>query len=77
MPSIPVSHKKRGRPATGQSPRIGLRLAPATIAALDAFRDNNPDSAAAQNRSELLRVIITDWLIGAGYLKPEDDETAD
>lgn len=76
MASIPVSHKKRGRPATGQTPRIGVRLSPEIISALDKFLEVNQEAKFA-DRSDLLRTIIRDWLIGAGYLEnPPDREDA-
>jgi metal-responsive CopG/Arc/MetJ family transcriptional regulator len=69
MASIPVPQKKRGRPATGETPRVPVRLAYDLIAGVDTF-------AAEEkiNRSDAIRTIIRDWLIGHGYLEapPED-----
>jgi len=70
MSSISVSQKKRGRPSTGVSPRVGVRLSPEILDALDHFVANNPDLPEGKSRSELLRMIVSDWLIGNGYLKP-------
>jgi metal-responsive CopG/Arc/MetJ family transcriptional regulator len=36
-PSINAKQKKRGRPATGKTPMIGLRLSPEVAAAVDAW----------------------------------------
>jgi hypothetical protein len=51
--SISVKRKKRGRPATGTDPLVGVRLPEATIKAVDAY-------AADKNisRSEAIREFI-------------------
>jgi predicted DNA-binding protein len=51
--SIGVKHKKRGRPATGHDPLVGLRLSPEMTARVDAW-------AERQNltRSEAIRQMI-------------------
>jgi metal-responsive CopG/Arc/MetJ family transcriptional regulator len=52
--SIAVEPKKRGRPATGRDPVIGLRLSPEKTEQLDAW-------AAAKgltSRSEAVRLMI-------------------
>lgn len=51
--------KKRGRPATGRDPMIGLRVPSDFTAALDAAAAAQKD---APSRSELIRRIVTDWL---------------
>src|SRR5258705_110349 len=57
--SISVKRKKRGRPATGTDPLVGVRLPEATIKALDAW-------AAGKNisRSEAIREFIDRGLSG-------------
>jgi hypothetical protein len=52
--SIPVKRKKRGRPATGADPMIGLRLPVATIVALDAWARKE----GIATRSEAVRLLI-------------------
>jgi hypothetical protein len=53
-PKIPVKRKKkRGRPATGQDPIIGLRLAKKETARLDRWAKAN-----GYTRSEAIRVLI-------------------
>ena len=67
MTSIPVPQKKRGRPATGETPRVGVRLHPDVRRALeDVMRD--PDVPVA-NMSEAMRFAIEAWLVEHGYLK--------
>lgn len=60
MASISVSQKKRGRPATGETPRIGVRLPDQVTDGLDAF-------AAAQtpplSRSEAVRLLVIEGLM--------------
>lgn len=70
MPSIPVSQKKRGRPATGETPRVGVRMEPELTEGLDAFSADEPDNPS---RSEAIRRIIRDWLRQRGYLKQEGE----
>lgn len=65
MMSIPAKRKKRGRPATGTFPMIGLRAAPELTSALDAAAAAEKDTPS---RSEMIRRIVTKWLRGKGYL---------
>jgi hypothetical protein len=51
--SIFVKRKKRGRPATGTDPFVGVRLPEATIKALDAWAASKKIS-----RSEAIREFI-------------------
>jgi metal-responsive CopG/Arc/MetJ family transcriptional regulator len=61
--SINVERKKRGRPATGMDPNIGIRLPEGMIAAVDA------DAAAKkETRSEAIRRILTDYLKRRGWV---------
>ncbi|MFD1610862.1 CopG family transcriptional regulator [Sphingomonas tabacisoli] len=48
-----MGQKKRGRPATGESPRVPVRLSPETLARLDAFAE-----AESLSRSEAMRRLI-------------------
>lgn len=67
MTSIPVPQKKRGRPKTGVTPRVGVRLSPPLQAAIEeVLRD--PD-VPVTNTSEAIRFIIRDWLRQRRYLK--------
>jgi metal-responsive CopG/Arc/MetJ family transcriptional regulator len=61
--SITVKRKKRGRPATGVDPLVGVRLPPALIAALDAWAKQEQ----AGSRSEAIRRIL-EW--GLGHARP-------
>jgi len=45
--------KKRGRPATGKDPLVGVRMPPALIAQVDAWA-----SYQATGRSEALRRLV-------------------
>jgi hypothetical protein len=51
--SISVKRKKRGRPATGTDPLVGVRLHEATIKAIDAWAVKHDMS-----RSEAIREFI-------------------
>jgi Ribbon-helix-helix protein, copG family len=53
--------KKRGRPATGQDPIIGLRLPQAEIASLDKWA-----KAQGYTRSEAIRVLIRSLKLAPG-----------
>lgn len=66
MPSISVTPKKRGRPATGKHPPVNVRMPPDLADAIDSFSADENDKPA---RSEAIRRIIRDWLVGHGYLK--------
>lgn len=70
--TINVPPKKRGRPATGKNPRIGIRIEQDLIDAIAAFQtDGEPP---IDNQSEAIRRILRDWLIGHGYLAESTDE---
>lgn len=62
--SIKVEPKKRGRPATGKDPLVGLRLPPEMIVRLDAWADGQ-----GLSRSEAIRRIIGNALNVAGAIK--------
>ncbi|MDQ0305339.1 CopG family ribbon-helix-helix protein [Ancylobacter polymorphus] len=66
--SISVPQKKRGRPSTGVTPRVGVRLTPDVTAAVDAYAGQE-----GYDRSEAIRFILRDWLIGHGLLSPEPE----
>lgn len=70
MPSIPVSQKKRGRPATGETPRIGVRMDPELIRAVERFRAEHLPPIESQ--SDAIRRLLRDHLTGLGYLKPDE-----
>jgi metal-responsive CopG/Arc/MetJ family transcriptional regulator len=53
MVSASVKRKKRGRPATGADPLVGVRLPPETIARIDRAA-----RATKQTRSEAIRAFI-------------------
>ena len=64
--TIKVTPKKRGRPATGKQPHVSVRMADDLTAAIDAFAFEETDKPP---RSEAIRRILRDWLIGHGFLK--------
>ena len=71
--SITAIQKKRGRPATGVTPQVNVRL-PSDLS--DGLDKALTDLRAA-NRSEGLRAILYDWLVAHGYLElPPDQEDA-
>lgn len=74
MASIPDSDKKRGRPATGIGPAIGLRLYPGLETALDAYIAAQPDPKPS--RPEAIRTGLRDWLTGLGYLPAVGDKAS-
>jgi hypothetical protein len=53
--SITVKPKKRGRPATGRDPFVGIRLAPTLIARLEKWAN---DQADKPTRSEAIRRLV-------------------
>ena len=55
--------KKRGRPATGLGQLIGVRLQPADLAALDAYRASDEP----MTRPQAIRAALTDWLRTHGF----------
>jgi hypothetical protein len=66
MRTAAVKHKmKRGRPATGHAPVIGLRLPQAEIARLDARARANRCT-----RSEAVRILLGHGLERIGGLQP-------
>lgn len=67
MTSISVKQKKRGRPATGQTPITGVRLPDDLAEGVDAYAASQED---APTRSEAIRRIIREWLSEKGFLKP-------
>ena len=69
-----VKPKKRGRPATGRDPLVGVRMPPAMTEALDRAAAQQEDKPT---RSEMLRKIAGDWLTERGFLKaPPPDPQA-
>ena len=75
MKSISVSHKKRGRPATGLTPRVGVRLPDDIRLALDAYAAAN--SANEPNVSEAIRELLAEALREKGYLPAANDKAPD
>lgn len=70
MQSISVPQKKRGRPATGLTPRVGVRLPDDIRKALEAYAADL--SSGEPNVSEAMRHILAEALRDKGYLpKPE------
>jgi len=53
--SIPVIHKKRGRPATGHDPVLTVRLSPATRVSIETWAKQQPDKPS---RSEAIRQLV-------------------
>jgi Ribbon-helix-helix protein, copG family len=62
--SINVEQKRRGRPATGTDPLIGVRLPPDMIKALDAWA-----KAQGLTRSAALRTMIEQALAAEPKVK--------
>jgi hypothetical protein len=62
---------KKGRPSVDTEP-VNLRLPRAVIDALEKYRR---DQDVIPTRPEAIRVILQDWLVGAGYLAIPDDDS--
>ena len=75
MKSISVSQKKRGRPATGLTPRVGVRLPDDIRVALEAYAAAN--SVNETNVSEAIRELLTEALREKGYLRGGENERPD
>lgn len=65
--SITDTQKKRGRPATGVTPHQGIRMPPELIAAVESWREKQPDPPSS--RAEAIRQILAEHLKAKGYLK--------
>ena len=50
---------------------LATRVSPVLKAAVDAWREAQPDPKPT--RAETLKLALTDWLTGMGYLRPVDD----
>ena len=50
---------------------MATRVSPAFKAAMDAWRDDQPDPKPTQ--AEALKLTLTDWLTRTGYLRPAGD----
>jgi metal-responsive CopG/Arc/MetJ family transcriptional regulator len=61
-PSIPVEQKRRGRPATGQLPAIGVRLPAELIERVDDWATKNNSGLT---RSEAVRRLLEFGLASA------------
>lgn len=71
MASNTVSQKKRGRPATGQSPRLGVRLAPEVLSTFEAWLSEFGDPKPSQSdgiRFLMLRSLELDGFVPADAL---------
>ncbi len=66
MKSISVPQKKAGRPATGKTPRVGVRIPDDIRQALEVYAAEN--SEGELNVSEAIRELLTDALREKGYL---------
>ena len=60
------SKKSRGRPAV-DSEQVNARISREMLDALDLFISEESDEPS---RTEAVRRILRDWLIGRGYLPP-------
>ncbi len=65
MMSILVQQKKRGRPASGTDPMVGVRMPPELRQAVDDWAAAQPDKPS---RSEAIRLLVSDGLKAGGYL---------
>jgi hypothetical protein len=63
--SVTVKPKKRGRPATGRDPFVGIRLAPELILEIDQWSEK----AKAPSRSEAIRRLVELALAGSRPMK--------
>lgn len=75
MKSISVPQKKVGRPATGKTPRIGVRVPDDIRDALEAYAVDH--SSGEPNISEAIRDLLADALREKGYLSKVGGETPD
>jgi hypothetical protein len=66
MNSDNMQSKKRGRPATGTSPAIGVRIPPKQLVALDRWRRDQDD---LPGRPEAIRRLIEQALSAASRKK--------
>lgn len=57
MTSIKDNPKKRGRPATGRDPLVGVRLPPEMIEAVDAWAKERGTTRAGAIRSMIERAL--------------------
>jgi metal-responsive CopG/Arc/MetJ family transcriptional regulator len=64
--SIPVTQKKRGRPATGQDPTLTVRLPMTLRSAIETWAKQQKDSPT---RSEAIRRLIEIALTGKSKKK--------
>ena len=67
MKLITVPQKKRGRPATGESPRIGVRLPVDVRESLERYAGDSHSG----NNSEAIRAILSEWLDQKGYFNAD------
>jgi hypothetical protein len=74
--SIAVKPKKRGRPATGKDPLVGIRIQPDLIARIERWAVGNDVS-----RSEAIRRLVEKGLAqepaGSGTIAPDDINSSD
>jgi hypothetical protein len=66
--SISVSHKKRGRPATGETPQIGVRLSGFLLAGVERFAEHENIG-----RSEAVRQLLEIGLAAAALDEDFED----
>jgi hypothetical protein len=71
--SISARKKKRGRPATGITPMIGLRATPQLRTAIEAWAKQQPDTPRL---SEAVRRLVEIALADAQPLAPTSKKTA-
>ena len=69
------NQKRRGRPATGTNPSIGVRMSPETLERLDDWRRKQPDlpqieqlvgQIAEQRKAGKEVVVVSSGAVGAG-----------
>lgn len=69
--TLNVKQKKRGRPATGKSPIVGVRVTPYLNKALEQVL-LDPEFPVT-NMSEAVRYILLDWLLTNKFMVPSDN----
>src|ERR1700732_2839576 len=71
--SIIAKHKKRGRPATGKTPMIGVRASPALRRAIETWAKRQ---GARRVRSEAVRRLVELGLAGSTLTKQTSPKEA-
>lgn len=71
MASIPEVRRRRGPPATGQTPVTSIRLPHDVLEGIAAWISAQPDPKPS--RSSAINLALRDWLTGLGHLPHRQD----